>query len=519
MAPRPEYIQLDEAEDIHSIRDRLSFIRAKHVLLIWPEKGQALERKIDLIMVQREARRRAIQIAFVSHDKLVRQHAKEIGISVFSTIGEAESKRWLRTKSRIFTKRHHKPFEEAGPEELMEVVSRVKSDRYKKNRTRIWIERLALLAFTFMIISGTFIIVTPQASIEIPLYQESISIQTELIADPNAQDINIETGIIPATILRVNVETSGTISTTGQQEVSAVVASGSVVFTNQTETEIVVPVGTTISTSAGSPILFTTTQEVIVPAGNGERMDATIEAIQSSNIEAGNVQAGMINTIIGPLEDRLTVRNINPTTGGGQQTVAMVSQNDIDSLLATVRQELQAMAYEEMQLNLNESQLIVIESIRIPPDGERNDWITFSHELGDFTDTISLTMRVVVEAIAIDDRFGQQVAFAKLSSQKPADLLIVPDSLSYSRGNLIAIDAVNQSVRFEASAEGLVRADYDIEALRGLLVGMDSASVPALIARQVRLAEGQMPMIEITPGWFNRMPFLPFRIQIKALSS
>ena len=93
---QPTYIQLDIGEDIASIRDRLSFIRGQRVLIIWPEKGTALTRKLDLVFIQREARRRVIQLALVTHDESVINHANELGISTFETIKDAEKSRWKR---------------------------------------------------------------------------------------------------------------------------------------------------------------------------------------------------------------------------------------------------------------------------------------------------------------------------------------------------------------------------------------------------------------------------------------
>ena len=76
MATKAEYIQLENADDVGSIRDRLSFLRGQRVLLIWPEEGTILNRKLDLVLIQREAMRRAIRLALVTHDAEVIRHAQ-----------------------------------------------------------------------------------------------------------------------------------------------------------------------------------------------------------------------------------------------------------------------------------------------------------------------------------------------------------------------------------------------------------------------------------------------------------
>ncbi len=86
MANKAEYVQLETGDDVASVRDRLSFLRGQRVLLIWPEEGTVLTRKLDLVLVQRDAMRRAIRLALVTHDPIVTQPAAEPTISTFQTI-------------------------------------------------------------------------------------------------------------------------------------------------------------------------------------------------------------------------------------------------------------------------------------------------------------------------------------------------------------------------------------------------------------------------------------------------
>ena len=125
MKSNVEYVQLESGDDATAVRDRLSFIRGRRVLLIWPESGTALRRKLDLVLIQREAKRRAIQLALVTHDEDVIRSAHELGISSFETIGASERKRWKRGRTRIFIQRFHKP-DTTAPDDLMDAASRVR---------------------------------------------------------------------------------------------------------------------------------------------------------------------------------------------------------------------------------------------------------------------------------------------------------------------------------------------------------------------------------------------------------
>lgn len=509
---QPEYLQLEAGESVPSVRDRLAFIRGKRVLLIWPEEGTALTRKLDLVLIQREAKRRVIQLALVTHDEQIMQHAQDLGISTFETIKESERGRWQRGRSRVFIQRFHKPSDSPEPEDLMDAASRVRGKGGRFARLRRMIERVVAILILLATIFGVGYFLLPSATVSIQLAREDITVNAIITADLNSTDIDIENGIIPATVLRATVETSGTIETTGAQDISDAVANGTVVFTNLTNEPVPIPPNTILSTSASTPVLFKTLDEATVPPGTEGRMEVAVEAMQASSGDVGNVEAGMINTVVGPLEARVTVLNVTPTTGGENRALATVTPTDLDRLIAIVRGQLQSVAYQEMQVNLTDSQFIVIETITITE--ERTDWTNFSHDVADITENVTLNMRAVVEAVILDDRLGRQITFARLSSAKPPELVIQPESITYERGPVISVDA-DRRVTFEATGSGVTVAQVDSARLQSLLTGLSLGEAQAIIGQEAILANGTEPIINISPETFGRMPMLPLRINIQ----
>lgn len=507
--PKPEYLQLQANEDVASVRDRMSFIRGKRVLMIWPEKGTALTRKLDLILVQREARRRALQLAFVTHDAQVLQHAEELGISTFETIGASERQRWKRGRSKVFIQRAHKPETSPEPAELIDVASRVRNRRAMP-ALRTFVERLVVLFVLAVFIGAAAMIITPSATVSLALKAEDLFIETSLIADPALRDVDIDGRRIPATVLRATVQTSGVLPSTGTSRQPDVPAIGVAVFENNTVRVVTIPVGTRVSTSAGVPITFETIQEVRIPGGVGQRAEVAIQAIAESAGSVGNVGAGMINTVQGDLAEQITVRNLSATTGGESREFRVVTAEDRDRLLAIARGQLQAAAYEEIRSKLSEGQLIVIETIRIVE--ERNDWTRFSYEAGEASDTLALEMRAIVEALAIDDRFARQVIFALLSASKPVGLVLQADSLTYTRGTVQEIRP-NGEIVFSASGTASASPAINAVALQEQLAGKTINEALAILAQQIILGD-TLPIIEVEPENFGRMPFLPFRIRI-----
>jgi hypothetical protein len=515
MTQRPKYIQLEPGEDVASVRDRLSFLRGERVLLIWPETESALSRKLDLVLIQREARRKVIQIALVTHDAQVIDHARSLGISTFETMQEAERSRWKRGRTKVFTQRHHKPEDEPDPEDLMPVASRVRRTGRHISRLARIIFRTSVASIVFGVILGALFVVVPTADISLRLAQQPVTVEATIIAQPDLLDLDIENNLIPATIVSATVQTVQQIETTGAEIVDDRRAIGVVTFTNQTAATVEIPAGTIVSTSTSPSVRFQTTVSARLRAGIGERIEVAIEASADSVGNIGNVPADVIDTVSGELQNVITVRNLASTLGGESRTYQTVTQEDQERLLGIVRGQLQAQAYSVMQESLSESQIIVLDTIHIPEDELRDDWISYSHAVGERSGILSLSMRAVVKALVIDDRFARQIVFARLSAQKPAQLALDPDSYVYTRGPVISASPQG-SITFLAYGDGLAQASFEASQLQQRIAGLSVQQALQVIAETVDLAPDSTPVINIYPDFMTMMPLLPVRIRIEA---
>ena len=514
MPPRAEYIQLEPNDDANSVRERLSYVQSRRVLLIWPESGRALNKEVDLVLIQREAKRRNIRIALLTQDPEVIQQAKVLKISAFRTVGESEKKRWLRGTNKVFTRRFDRPQDAPEAQSLMPVASRIlKERRYSRigfltNRTTI------TLGILGVIVIAAFALL-PGASITVYQARTPITVQENLIADPEVIDANNVTRMIPVSPLRVTSEASGTVESSGRRQIANVPATGKVVFTNQTNLPLDIPANTTVSTSTGPPVLFRTAQDITLPASSDEAIEVDIEAIQNASGSIGNVEVGMINAVVGPLEDKVIVRNISPTSGGDSQFLPVVVADDQRRLLSIVRGQLQSEALAAMQEELSDTEFIVLESIRIAE--ERDDWTEYSHEVDTISESLSLSMRAVIEAMILDERFIQEIMFAQISSSLPTDQSLLPDSIRYSWDSIQVDDT---QIRLTAHASGEMLAEIDTVALAGKLAGKPVEEAVQILLEEPSVARTPPPALRRTPelDWYNQMPLLAPRINIRIAS-
>jgi hypothetical protein len=509
-----ELVQIEANEDINSIRDRLTFIRGCWVLLVWPEDGTALTRKLDLVLIQREAMRRAIRLALVTHDLQVIKHARELNISTFETIGASERGRWKRGRSKVFTSRFQRPQNEPEPDELMEVASRVRGEQISLSGLQKLLIRAGMLVILAGVVLAILYVILPSATVVLTPTTQIIedSVQIFVNPDPSITNVDVEERILPATILRVQVEALATTYTTDSQNLGSVRAIGTVVFINDTNDEVSIPLGTRVSTSTGTPIMFRTTEEVTLPAGEGQQVEAFIEAMRGSEGDVGNVAENLINTVIGPLENQVNVQNFSPTSGGQSRQAQSVALADRERLLATVSQQLYERAYTEMLARITDSQVVILETLRIDEEEQRDDWTVFSAEQGEVTETLSLSMRAMVVGMVVDTQLGQQIVFARMAKQILDGRVVMPESVQYTHGDVVFVE---DQVIFTMSGQMQVVGQVDEDEIRNHLAGKSQDDAVDYLLNEVDLAEDVLPEIVLSMAWLNnQMPILPMRIEI-----
>lgn len=515
MSPEIERLQLTPTDTVVTVRERLAVLRGRRVLLIWPPDGKPLGRKLDLVLIQRDADRRAIQLALVSLDNAIIAYAAELNISCFDSVEASQVERWKRGRQKRFLPRYHKPSPDLQTEDLAIIADRIER-RKRLSPWRAAIERLFVLALLIGVIGSVFYAILPSAVVELTLAENELVAVVDILADSKANAVDLDKGLIPALTLRESVETTATIPASGTFRLDSVSAAGVVTFTNLGDELVIIPSKTILGTSAGEPILFETVADIVVPAGVGRSVDATVQAREGYRGSIGNVNSGMINTVIGALAEKVSVINLAPAAGGGQPSVKVVAEVDKNRLLESVRIQLQSLAFEQMRATLPDSQVIIIESIGI--EEERKEWISFSADVGAMTSELSLSMRALVAALAIDDRYARQVAVGSLKANLPPGNILVGDSIEYSRGPF-TLGRENGQVQFTATSRASARSEFDAGALRSALAGLSLSEATDLLLAQPELSAADPPVIDLYPIGLAQMPMLPIRIDLQIKGS
>ncbi len=522
-----------------SARDKIAWSKAGHILLVWPRKGRVLERRVDLLLILRHSRRLGAQLALVTRSSAVKEQAAALGIPVFDDALEAQEASWRRARARGRTSPWKNPAarlarlqkrRQAEPQKLREKRLAEQREQRTALAARIsangWVRAaafvLGIAAFLLLALAfapGAEVVVKPE---RIP-QQVSLAVwASPRIAAPSAS------GGLPAEALLVVVEGRDLVESSGQAKIPERYAAGQATLTNLTDRAVDVPAGSVLLAATSPVVRFVTTHAVTVPAGPEQSAKALIEAQAPGS--AGNVAAGMIQALEGPLGLRLRVNNNSATIGGADRSSRSPTAGDYQGLRETVLENLRANALEEARSRLKPGQRLldgvlvlnrVVEEEREPEEGQP-------------ADRLQLALRVEFAAWTVREADLEAVARAALDANRDKTLRPVPGSLVVTftsepvvEGGGAEISGAGQgqgaealgageegglTARWNMRVERLLEKGWSEEGAVRLVQGRDLDEAKRILETGLRLSEP--PRITITPGWWGRLPFLPARIKV-----
>jgi hypothetical protein len=508
-------LQLEAYDDANSVRNRLRQAKAARVLLIFPQGPPILTRRLDLLLIQREAARRQIQLALLCSQAEVLEQAAKLNISCFQTLKQARSYSWKQGRTNLFPSRQERPRDSVQhPYELMGVASRLKPSPTKaQNRWRIFGQAALGLLLVGVLLGGGMALI-PSATIQLRPAVDAVNQPISITADPQASQIDVRQAIVPAQQIRLLVTGDRvTIAASGRRQGNDLLALGEAEFSNNTAAPLFIPAGTVVSTSNLSPPVRFQTLEDTPLAANSQAL-AKIQALQDSQGLVGNLEAGQINRVEGQFEALVSVSNPRPSYGGGLVELAIVTQEDHSRLVTLARQAVLQSARTQLLLQLpTAEQFLVPDSILIVE--ERAEWFSYSAQVGDEAESVSLEMRAAVQALVVDELLARQLALLSLARQLPPGRELDETSFSFRRleGSL---DATGR-YQFQLMAQGELPFGINPQAVAERVNGMSVSQAQRTLEAELLLDPRSPPQIQVYPFNWGRMPLLPIRIRVEVI--
>ncbi len=519
-------VQLEDHDDVISARDKISWSKARRVLLVWPRKGRLLERRVDLLLLLRHSQQLGSQLALVTRSSAVRAQARELGIPVFSDALDAQEVKWRRVRNQrkvALRNAQLKKRKLADPQSLRE--QRLAELRRQKEAflarlveirwLRLGMFALGVLAFLLLVLAFV-----PGAEVVVKPVQTPQTLNIAVWAGPDILTPSASGGL-PVQAIMVVVEGRDQVDSSGQVKIPERYAAGQVTLTNVTDQVVDMPQGSVLLTTTSPVVRFVTTQAVQVPAGPEKSAVAMVRAELAGS--AGNVPAGKVQAIEGPVGLRLRVNNNTAIGGGADRSGRSPTAEDYRALREKMLANLKANALQEARALVRPGQRLldgmlvlrkVVEENREPPDGQP-------------ADRLQLALRVEFEAWTVRDADLQAVALAALDANLDNLFQSVPGSLEVTFSSDPTLDPA-EPAELDAIPSGAVpgplTARWNMQVKRSLektwtkdaavrsIQGRGLAEAQQILATGMSLNE--TPQIHIYPGWWGRLPFLPARIQL-----
>jgi hypothetical protein len=501
---KTQILRLEPHDDVISARDKMEWSQTGRILLVWPERGKILNRRLDLMLLLRHSQSLGAQLAVISRDPQVCYHAAQLGIPVYKDLRQAQRSHWRTNRSM----RRRKGVLPPSPHSHSLDLDKLRLQAHPSPEpwlsspvtrvTAFVLSILALLSIAAILLPGAEITLEPQSRVQ--------QLTLDVHADPDIDSINLS-GAIPSHPAEIVV--SGEMSTPakGFSNLPDETAKVDLLIANLTDQEISVHQGTIVRTPGDEPKRFFISQSGQVPAGVGQTISLSATALVPG--AEGNIPAESLTIIEGPLGTRLTTTNPLPAVGGSSRPVLAPTTYQREQLYDQLVKRLHQQALEELSRQVEPGDLLLTPTLTItqviheefdPPQDQPSDQLNLALTLG-------------FQAQVASDADLKALAKGILDAN-------IPDGFHSTPGT-VAVELLNEpELGSDKHVSWKMRSTQQLEAnleetragrlIRGLAPGSANEKLRAFLPIE------NAPLIRIFPSWWPRLPVLPFRITVKS---
>jgi len=483
------------------VQARLKRASGRQAVVVVPGGTRLFRREVDFALLRRCVAAEGVAVAVVSHDPQVRTLAQRYNFPVSRSIARAQRKvESLDRKGR-----------RKGAHRMRSLSSR-RLGRALHSGWEEWLLLLVLILGATLVGAGGTLVVWPRATVVLVPAAGLLEQNVDIVADPSIEVVQEEGAEIPARLIRMELKGQSQVSTLAREDAPDAKATGEVVLVNRTNGPVEIPRGTIVSTSAGTTVRFATLEKVTLPAGLGSVARVKIEALDPG--PSGNVGSFLINRVASAaLALKARVANEQPTEGGSVKQVGVVTVADKERLRAMLLQQLHQEAYARLGSDLGPQEFLPVECISVLVLDE-----TYDHLLGEATDILGMTMRVRAQGIAFELSQAQKVARTMLERAVPAGHAFQPGLF---HAEVLKVGMVvretssrEEPPRVQVTMKARGRTEATITPARVIPLVQGKSRLDAVAELQANLLLKEQPVVSVEPDWWERVPWLPFRIRV-----
>lgn len=500
---KTQIIKLEEHDDLISIRDRMGWGKTGRILLVWPQDGAILLNQLEITLLQRHSQTLGAQLGLITRDGEIRTHASELGIPTYRNLHQAQQAIW-RTPRRIRREQTNRAIRlRQGREGAPRLDLRAEKPPPAVLNLSPGV-RWTAFALGVLAVLAIGAVIVPRGEIRLQPEVQEQKLEFTVQADPQARGISLA-GIVPTDEIMVVVEGRDQLTASGSTSIPDQPAGGLVVLTNLSDREVTIPSGLVVSTTSEPVIRFGTTRQGVLAPGPGTTINLPVRALQPG--AAGNIAAGEIRAIEGPLGIELAAANPRSFSGGRNIQSLAPRPGDYTRLSARLTESLRQTALGEIRAALAPGDVLIESSLALSRTLEE----IFQPVEIQPANELSLNLRLEYNA-----QIARQVDLVALAENILNARL--PDGFTPQAGSLLltSLDEPEVTADGEASWSMLalrsIQAAITPETAIQLVMGLEPQVASEKLAQSLPLSA---PVeIQMQPGWWPRLPMLPFRISV-----
>ncbi len=494
-------LHIEPYDDIHSIKDKMNWAKSDRILLVFPLRIKGIDRKLDLLLIQRHALSIGAQIALVTKKEPVKSYAAELYIPIFRSLRIARRLPWEAAVSTEVD-----PIKINSPEKTLDELKKAtqKPTQFPKltrPRARFIIFTIGVLAFLL-----TLTALLPRAEVKLSPKSNVQEISLDLVADTNIINFS-PAGNLQAIPFTITVEGRDNIQPSGSISVPQQAAQGEIQFTNLTNQEIIIPEGTVTRTIEINPIRFATIEDGILPAESGANISVVIQALNPG--ESSNLNAETLIVVEGDLGLQISSVNLVATFGGSEIESSAPTPNDYEDLSANLKSALWDTAIQEAKTIVDEDDFLILSAPNTISIKEE----VFTPSIPQPVSELSLQLQIEYEVLYISGEDLKAIGILNLDAllsnelqAKNSTLLVLPITIpEFTEENQLFWQVLVQR-------EVIDQINY--QEIKDLIKGSSFDSAKKMILNEYELSKD--PDISIFPNWWPWLPVIPLRITVIA---
>lgn len=509
-----ETILLGEDDTIHVVRQKLEELQSRQVAVVVPTGHPAVRTELDLTLLRRSAEALALDLVLVTDDHALASLARTLGLR--TAPGRGLLGKRAKLVYRATAGAQPRPALRRPGFEMPQAQSgRPAGSEASPLGQLSWhsiLQHAALLAVgaaALLVVLFGLALAMPSATVALAPKGEKASVSRDVVASTSVQAVDDAKGQVPAHQVQTEIIGVEEGQATGKRSVADQHATGDVVLVNKTTSEVVVPKGTVVRTTDGAMVKFYTLLDVKVPGAYGATARVPVEAADPG--PAGNVDALTIRAVEGAPAYQVEVLNDRPIQGGNEKRISVVAAEDQNRLRASLVQKLQQKAYDDLVARLSPGDWIPADSLDVAIADE-----SFDKKVGDEAEKLKLTMKVRVTGLVVSGEGTRQLLSRVLESSSNGALIVNEATLTVQQP-VGTPQVQGDTVRFRASATATLVPAINLKAVSSRIAGQDPDTAAQLLARECELSAP--PRIDISPGWWHRLPWMPSRIRVELSGS